>query len=70
MELLHESIDFSNVQIDPAPFQLVEQTSLYKVSRNLITIHEICQMSSNETNCFEVKMTFFNTDEPIHVWCM
>ena len=32
MELLHEEIDFSNVQIDPAPFQLVEQTSLYKVS--------------------------------------
>ena len=31
MELLHEEIDFSNVQIDPAPFQLVEQTSLYKV---------------------------------------
>ncbi|XP_065060916.1 chloride channel protein 2-like isoform X2 [Rhopilema esculentum] len=33
MELLHEEIDFSSTQIDPAPFQLVEQTSLYKAHK-------------------------------------
>jgi len=33
MELLHEEIDFSNVHIDPSPFQLVEQTSLYKAHK-------------------------------------
>ncbi|XP_065842216.1 chloride channel protein 2-like isoform X2 [Oscarella lobularis] len=29
-DFLHEQIDFSNCQIDPAPFQLVERTSLHK----------------------------------------
>lgn len=31
-QLLSETIDFRAVQIDPAPFQLVERTDLYKVS--------------------------------------
>ena len=30
-ELLQRTIDYSNCQIDPAPFQLVERTSLLKV---------------------------------------
>ena len=30
-ELLSQTIDFKKSQIDPAPFQLVERTSLYKV---------------------------------------
>lgn len=29
---LDEQVDFKNCKIDPAPFQLVEQTSLHKVS--------------------------------------
>lgn len=29
---LDEPVDFKNCKIDPAPFQLVEQTSLHKVS--------------------------------------
>eukprot|EP00112_Aurelia_sp_Birch-Aquarium-sp1_P022710 Seg65.8 transcript_id=Seg65.8/GoldUCD/mRNA.D3Y31 product="Chloride channel protein 2" protein_id=Seg65.8/GoldUCD/D3Y31 len=33
MELLREEIDFSDAHIDPAPFQLVEQTSLYKAHK-------------------------------------
>ena len=33
MELLLEPIDWSECQIDPAPFQLVERTSLYKVHK-------------------------------------
>lgn len=28
---LDEPVDFKNCKIDPAPFQLVEQTSLHKV---------------------------------------
>lgn len=28
---LDEQVDFKNCKIDPAPFQLVEQTSLHKV---------------------------------------
>lgn len=28
---LDESVDFKNCKIDPAPFQLVERTSLHKV---------------------------------------
>ena len=35
-ELLQRPIDYSNCQIDPAPFQLVERTSLLKVLRNTI----------------------------------
>lgn len=30
-ELLSQTISFKDVQIDPAPFQLVERTSVYKV---------------------------------------
>ena len=30
-ELLQKTVDYSNCQIDPAPFQLVERTSLLKV---------------------------------------
>ena len=30
-ELLSKTIDINNILIDPAPFQLVERTSLYKV---------------------------------------
>ena len=30
-ELLQRTVDYSNCQIDPAPFQLVERTSLLKV---------------------------------------
>lgn len=30
-KLLFETIDINNILIDPAPFQLVERTSLYKV---------------------------------------
>ena len=33
VELLEELIDFTDCQIDPAPFQLVETTSLYKVHK-------------------------------------
>ena len=33
VELLVETIDFTDCQIDPAPFQLVETTSLYKVHK-------------------------------------
>ncbi|XP_078374298.1 chloride channel protein 2-like isoform X2 [Oculina patagonica] len=32
-ELLQKSVDYSNCQIDPAPFQLVERTSLLKVHK-------------------------------------
>jgi len=31
--LLHELVDFTDCQIDPAPFQLVEKASLYKVHK-------------------------------------
>ncbi|XP_074653821.1 chloride channel protein 2-like isoform X2 [Tubulanus polymorphus] len=31
LALLKKPVDFNNIQIDPAPFQLVERTSLYKV---------------------------------------
>jgi len=34
-ELLNKPINFAGCQIDPAPFQLVERTSLYKVQTNL-----------------------------------
>ncbi len=30
-QLLSQQINFSKIHIDPAPFQLVERTSLYKV---------------------------------------
>ena len=30
-ELLQKTVDYSNCQIDPSPFQLVERTSLLKV---------------------------------------
>lgn len=33
LELLMEQVDFTECQIDPAPFQLVEKTSLYKVHK-------------------------------------
>lgn len=33
MELLREEVDFSHIHIDAAPFQLVEQTSLYKTHK-------------------------------------
>merc|ERR1719494_114932 len=33
MELLQEEIDFTDCQIDPAPFQLVERSSLYKTHK-------------------------------------
>ena len=33
--MLQRPVDYSNCQIDPAPFQLVERTSLLKVSKLL-----------------------------------
>lgn len=36
---LDESVDFKNCKIDPAPFQLVERTSLHKVLTHLSTGH-------------------------------
>eukprot|EP00794_Sanderia_malayensis_P015115 gene15115-16671_t len=33
LELLQEEIDFSDAHVDPAPFQLVEQTSLYRAHK-------------------------------------
>lgn len=34
---LDEQVDFKNCKIDPAPFQLVEQTSLHKVGLYLLS---------------------------------
>jgi len=38
---LDEPVDFKNCKIDPAPFQLVEQTSLHKVQ----TTSTACQIN-------------------------
>lgn len=38
---LDESVDFKNCKIDPAPFQLVEQTSLHKVQYELKALNTL-----------------------------
>ena len=41
--MLQQRIDFDLCQIDPAPFQLVERTSLYKVAASFYP-HKMCSV--------------------------
>lgn len=43
---LDEQVEFKNCKIDPAPFQLVEQTSLHKVGRS----------QKSPSTCFETQL--------------
>lgn len=46
-ELLQRPVDYSNCQIDPAPFQLVERTSLLKVT---VEHCSNCKIQKNKKN--------------------
>lgn len=39
---LDEQVNFNNCKIDPAPFQLVERTSLHKVGYTSVWFHSSC----------------------------
>uniref|UniRef100_A0A4W5RGX5 Chloride voltage-gated channel 2 n=1 Tax=Hucho hucho TaxID=62062 RepID=A0A4W5RGX5_9TELE len=47
---LDEPVDFNNCKIDPAPFQLVERTSLHKVCHHQFNCQSTCPLSICTTN--------------------
>lgn len=46
---MDEPLDFKNSKIDPAPFQLVEQTSLHKVQATNLVQESICYVVNHHS---------------------
>ena len=59
-ELLQRTVDYSNCQIDPSPFQLVERTSLLKVHTFVTSTFNFSKKNSDQVEstymCLEPKL--------------
>lgn len=63
---LDEQVDFKNCKIDPAPFQLVEQTSLHKVGCQQKTLLRALKINDD----FVLNFIFLNACTSISLFLM